>query len=155
MCLRAHHCAEFHRCSICGNEWHQTPARLHKLFSDFELEPYDEQKKAHYANRQKEPLSSQRFDNNRGTRTAGSANSVFVANLPYKATEEEVAVLFQAVAEHPQVTIVKDNEGRSRGYGFVDLGSNTTVQKAIQTLNGAQVQGRKIVVRMGNGRGNR
>ena len=72
---------------------------------------------------------------------------LYVGNLPYSATEER---LQQQFAQHGSVLsarIVTDKfSGRSKGFGFVEMGSDAEAQKAIDALNGADFEGRNIVV---------
>lgn len=147
------------RCSVCGNDWHQSPDRLHTLYSDFSLEPYDDEKRKQFADTGKKRSFQRGGGGGQQSSRGGSLNqnNIFVANLPYEASEQDVVELFSSVSgsEVPRVTIVKDDIGRSRGFGFVEVGSPEIVAQAIETLNGANVLGREIVVRKGNGRSRR
>jgi RNA recognition motif-containing protein len=71
---------------------------------------------------------------------------IFVGNLPYTATENEVRELF---AEHGKVTevdLITDREtGRPRGFGFVEMPPDDAIA-AIQALNGAEMEGRSLTV---------
>ena len=85
------------------------------------------------------------------------ATSLFVGNLPYTATEQDLRDLFSqqglAVAA---VRLVTDlDSGRSRGYAFVETGSAEDARHAIETLHNATVGGRTIVVNEARSRGRR
>lgn len=64
-----------------------------------------------------------------------NTNRLFVANLPYPATEADLKPLFQKVGLVAKVEIVKDQRGHSRGYGFVEMSNQTEAQTAIKKFN--------------------
>lgn len=72
--------------------------------------------------------------------------SVYVANLPWKATQADVEKLFGRYGEVHQATIIMDRRtGRSKGFGFVDM-PPAAARTAIDKLNGSQMGGRDIKV---------
>jgi RNA recognition motif-containing protein len=75
------------------------------------------------------------------------AKNIYVGNLPWGATADDLLQLFQ---EHGQVTraqVITDREtGRSRGFGFVEMQDDAEAQKAIEALNGSPYQGRPLTV---------
>lgn len=73
--------------------------------------------------------------------------NIFVGNLDFNTTEDELRQLFEAHGQVDRVSIMTDREtGRSRGFGFVEMASAEDGEKAIAALNGAQVGGRKLNV---------
>jgi RNA recognition motif-containing protein len=74
-------------------------------------------------------------------------SKIYVGNLPFSATEES---LNQAFAAHGQVTsakIIMDRDtGRSKGFGFVEMASDSDAQSAIAAMNGKDMGGRKLNV---------
>jgi RNA recognition motif-containing protein len=71
---------------------------------------------------------------------------VYVGNLPFRTTEEELANLFQQVGPVESVTIITDREtGRSKGFGFVEM-SGEDADKAIAQFNGMDFGGRPLTV---------
>jgi RNA recognition motif-containing protein len=69
---------------------------------------------------------------------------LFVGNLPWKVTEDELRDLFATVGEVYSVKIIKDREtGRSKGFGFIEM---TNHDQAIIKLNGKIVDSRPLVV---------
>ncbi len=73
---------------------------------------------------------------------------IFVANFPYRTTVEELEVLFEQHGEVVSAKIATDREtGRSRGFGFVEMGSEEQAQAAIRALNGQDFGGRPLAVR--------
>lgn len=74
------------------------------------------------------------------------AKKLYVGNLPYETTEDQLKELFSQAGTVESVTIITDKySGRSKGFGFVEMASEEA-QKAIETLNGQEVDGRNINV---------
>ncbi len=73
--------------------------------------------------------------------------NIFVGNLDFNTSEEELRQLFEAHGQVDRVSILTDRDtGRSRGFGFVEMASSEDGEKAIAALNGAQVGGRTLNV---------
>lgn len=79
-------------------------------------------------------------------------NRLFVGNLPFSMTQDQLREMFTAVegTEVTDAVIVMDRNGRfgprSKGYGFVTVGDAEQAQKVIAALNGSEIEGRKIAV---------
>lgn len=74
---------------------------------------------------------------------------LFVANFPYSTTNEELSSLFGPHGNVLSVKIATDREtGRSRGFGFVEMGSEQEADNAIRELDGYQIGGRSLAVRI-------
>ncbi len=72
---------------------------------------------------------------------------IYVGNLPYTATEEDVTGLFAAYGSVERVKIITDREtGRSKGFAFVTLGDQSQLNASIEALNGFDYQGRALRV---------
>jgi RNA recognition motif-containing protein len=72
---------------------------------------------------------------------------IYVGNLPYSATEEDVTGLFAAYGPVERVKIITDREtGRSKGFAFVTLGDQSQLNAAIEAFNGYDYQGRALRV---------
>jgi len=73
---------------------------------------------------------------------------LYIGNLPFQATEEQVTALFtQTGVTAAAVTLVRDRfSGQPRGFGFVEVNSDEEAERAIQGLNGHDFMGRNIVV---------
>jgi RNA recognition motif-containing protein len=72
---------------------------------------------------------------------------LFVGSLPFQMTDEELHQLFASVGPVVSAKIIIDRAtGRSKGFGFVEMENESDVAKAIEQLNGSEVQGRSIVV---------
>jgi RNA recognition motif-containing protein len=73
--------------------------------------------------------------------------NIYVGNLHYGVTEDELRELFEEYGEVMSVKIITDKySGRSKGYGFVEMSDNKEAQKAIDSLNEADLKGRNIRV---------
>jgi len=73
--------------------------------------------------------------------------TAYVANLPWRATEDDLASLFSTYGTVVDVRIIQDPAtGRSRGYGFVDFAHPDSVREAVAALNGRDFRGRSLIV---------
>lgn len=74
-------------------------------------------------------------------------NRVFVGNLPWEVTEEELQGLFADAGQVVSVKVVTDKAtGQPKGFAFVEMASDADAQKAIETLNGTVVKERALTV---------
>ena len=81
------------------------------------------------------------------------ASRLYVGGLPYSTTEEELRSAFEPAGTISSLTIITDRySGQSRGFGFVEMGSNEEAQSAIRMLNGTTLGGRTLVVNEANER---
>ena len=72
---------------------------------------------------------------------------LYVGNLPYETTEEELQGMFTTHGQVESVTIIMDRyTGRSKGFGFVELPEAEEAQAAIEALNGTDFNGRPLTV---------
>ena len=72
---------------------------------------------------------------------------IFVGNLSFDSTEDDVRQLFNAFGMVEGVNVITDREsGRSRGFGFVRMPNEDEAQDAIDGLNGTQLQGRSLAI---------
>ncbi len=75
-------------------------------------------------------------------------NKLFVGGLSFDSTEAGLAEAFAAAGTVKSAKIMMDKmTGRSRGFGFVEMGSDEEAQKAMEGLNGYSLDGRSIVVK--------
>ena len=72
---------------------------------------------------------------------------LFVGNLSYQATEEDLRELFQQAGTVESVRIITDQfTGRPRGFGFVEMSTKEEAERAIEQLNGRLFRDRNLVV---------
>jgi len=73
--------------------------------------------------------------------------NIYVGNLSYEVTDEDLKEAFKAFGDVETVRVLKDNfTGRSKGFGFVEMSSNSEAQAAIDGLNDKDLKGRTIKV---------
>lgn len=73
--------------------------------------------------------------------------NIYVGNLSFNATEDDIRQAFAAYGQVSTASIVKDKfTGQSRGFGFVEMPDATEAQAAIAGLNGKEIQGRALTV---------
>ncbi len=87
---------------------------------------------------------------------------LYVGNLPYSATEADLTDKFAASGTVESAKLITDRDtGRSKGFGFIEMGTDAEAQAAIESLNGTDYDGRPMKVneakpqqkRSGGGRG--
>lgn len=72
---------------------------------------------------------------------------LYVGNLPYSITEQALQETFSQVGTVDSAVMIMDRDtGQSKGFGFVEMSSDSEAQKAIAELNGASIDGRQIKV---------
>jgi RNA recognition motif-containing protein len=75
------------------------------------------------------------------------AKKIYVGNLPWSTTSATLETLFAAYGPVQSAEVISDRDtGRSRGFGFVEMATDEGCQKAIDGLNGTEVDGRAITV---------
>jgi RNA recognition motif-containing protein len=73
--------------------------------------------------------------------------NIYVGSLHFKMNEAELKELFEEYGEVASAKIIFDKySGKSKGFGFVEMPNEAEAKKAIEELNGSEVQGRKIIV---------
>ncbi|WP_276360300.1 RNA-binding protein [Daejeonella sp. H1SJ63] len=74
--------------------------------------------------------------------------NIFVGGLPFKVDEQELREIFEKYGEPTSVKLIIDKQsGRSKGFGFVEM-DDEAGQQAIEALDGTELYGRKIGVRV-------
>jgi len=73
--------------------------------------------------------------------------NIYVGNLSFSATEDQVRGMFEAYGPVERVSIVTDRDtGQSRGFAFVEMPDDDAAQKAMDALNGTPMGGRNLTV---------
>ncbi len=74
-------------------------------------------------------------------------NKIYVGNLPFTVTEDELRNVFTPHGEVQSVAVIMDREtGRPRGFGFVEMGNANEASAAIRALDGTDLGGRSMKV---------
>ena len=72
---------------------------------------------------------------------------IYVGNLPFSIAEEDLKQMFAEYGSVSSVAIIRDRDtGKSRGFGFIELESDEGAEKAINELNGREMDGRALTV---------
>lgn len=72
---------------------------------------------------------------------------LFVGNLPYSTSNQELTDMFAAIGKVLSATVITDKfSGQSKGFGFVEMENDDEAEKAIKDLNGTPMGGRNIIV---------
>jgi len=73
--------------------------------------------------------------------------NIYVGNLSYEITEEDLKLAFEPFGKVESASIIKDKySGQSKGFGFVEIPSKAEAQAAIEGLNGKELKGRTLNV---------
>jgi RNA recognition motif-containing protein len=73
--------------------------------------------------------------------------NIYVGNLDYKVTEQDLRTAFEAYGQVDNVTILRDRDtGQPRGFAFVEMANDEEAQKAIAGTNGSQIGSRAVNV---------
>jgi cold-inducible RNA-binding protein len=73
--------------------------------------------------------------------------NIYVGNLSYSTTEGDLRAAFESHGEIVSAAVISDREtGRSKGFGFVEMGDNQQGKAAISALDGSELDGRQIKV---------
>lgn len=79
--------------------------------------------------------------------------NIFIANLNYKVRSEKLQEIFGEYGDVSSAKIIFDRESkRSKGFGFVEMPNDDDALRAIEDLNGVEIEGRQIVVKKANER---
>ena len=74
-------------------------------------------------------------------------NKLYVGNLPYTVRDEDLNQAFSAFGDVASAKVMMERDtGRSKGFGFVEMGSDADAQSAIEGMNGQSLGGRSLVV---------
>jgi cold-inducible RNA-binding protein len=83
-------------------------------------------------------------------------NRLYVGNLSYSSSEGDLTTLFAKAGTVKSVTLITDRDtGRSKGFAFVEMGSDAEAQKAISMFNGTQFSDRTLTVNLARPREDR
>ncbi len=73
--------------------------------------------------------------------------NIYIGNLSYEATDDDLRKAFEAYGQVSSANVIKDKySGQSRGFGFVEMPEKTEAQSAIENLNGKDLRGQQMNV---------
>ena len=74
--------------------------------------------------------------------------NIFIANLNFKVQSEKLQEIFEEYGEISSAKVITDREtGRSKGFGFVEMPNDEDATRAIEDLDGVEIEGKTIVVK--------
>ena len=89
---------------------------------------------------------SRRRKDNRLKKASGKAVEIYVGNLSYDVGDKELRKVFAEHGKVGGVRIIKNrSNGKSKGYGFVDMPNRAEAMAAVKALNGSDLKGRRMV----------
>lgn len=77
-------------------------------------------------------------------------SKLYVGNIAFECTPDDLLEVFSQVGVVGDVSLVKDEQGRNRGFGFITMRTKEGGEKAMEELDGSEVMGRNIAVRESN-----
>ena len=84
------------------------------------------------------------------------SNKLYVGGLPYSTTDHQLEEVFSTHGTVESARVISDKfTGKSRGFGFVEMGTSEEAQRAIQALNESQLEGRNLTVNEARAQENR
>ena len=89
-------------------------------------------------------------------RSRGKIMNIYVGNLPYSVTEDDLRAAFADFGEVSSASVIMDRmSGQSKGFGFVEMPSDSEADEAINALNDSAFNGRNIKVNQARPRNDR
>lgn len=75
------------------------------------------------------------------------STKIYVGNLPFSVTQEKLKELFEPFGDIEEAVVISDRfSGRSKGFGFVTFTDKKDADKAVEDMNGKEIDGREIKV---------
>ena len=127
-------------CSVCGHSWYQSRSRLLTLGDGFEL--------IEMPQRDLERIS-QNIQEGKSPKYTGAVK-LYVGNIAFACTEDDIWEVFEEIGPVGDVSLVRDDQGRNRGFGFVTMREKADGERALSELHGRELNGRDMNVRESN-----
>ncbi len=125
---------------MCQHSWFQSKDRILTLRDGFELIPLP-------------PHDLERIALNLQEGKPASFTGqvkLYVGNIAFECREDDIYQLFAAIGSVGDVSLVRDEAGKMRGFGFVTMRSKEEGQLAVEKLDGSSLRGRNLAVRESN-----
>lgn len=127
-------------CSVCGHSWFQSKDRIMEVKSGYQMVPLPEADKNRI---------SLNIEEGKDPKFMGDVK-LYVGNVAFECHEDDIFEIFSRVGNVGDVSLVRDDDGKNRGFGFVTMRTKEEGHRAIEELDGASVRGRNIAVRESN-----
>ncbi len=72
--------------------------------------------------------------------------NIYVGNISYRLSEADLQEAFEAYGAVDSARIITDHDGRSKGFGFIEMADDDAAKKAIEEMNGKELSGRRLTV---------
>lgn len=128
------------QCALCQHSWFQSKGRLMSIKEGFEMVPLPSQDVERIALNIQEGKSPKFLGDSK----------LYVGNISFECEEDDIFQIFSEVGNVGDVSLVRDDSGKNRGFGFVTMRTQEDAEKAISQLDGTPVKGRNIAVRESN-----
>ena len=133
---------------MCSHAWWQNRERLQELREGWSLADMPEARQTDIKENVEKGLEPGSFK----PKIKGAV-TVFIGNIPFTYEEKDVGEIFTPYGEVASIVLVREPDGRSRGYAFVDMVEKAAGAKAIESLNGSELDGRNLNVALGGSKG--
>jgi RNA recognition motif-containing protein len=127
-------------CSVCNHSWFQSKDRIMHMRDGFSMVPLPQSDRDRIASNIEQGLAP---------KFLGDVK-LYVGNVAFECHEDDIYEIFSRVADVGDVSLVRDEAGKNRGFGFVTMRTKEDGLKAIEALDGVSVRGRNIAVRESN-----
>jgi hypothetical protein len=127
-------------CSVCGHAWFQSQDRLLQLGDQFEMIDLPDRDRKRIQRNVEEGKSPKYM----------GAAKLYVGNIAFGSTEDDLWDMFEKIGSVGDVNMVRDDQGRIRGFAFVTMRETADAERAIAELNGLELNGRSLNVRETN-----
>lgn len=127
-------------CSVCGHSWYQTRDRLLSIQDDFELIELPERDLIRI---------KKNIEEGKSPKFVGD-KKLYVGNISFECHEDDIYKVFTSIGDVGDVTFVRDETGRCRGFGFVTMRTEADATKCVEQLDGMSIRGRNLQVRESN-----
>jgi len=124
-------------CSVCSHTWFQSRERLGKLGEGYEM--------VMLPDKDLERIKLN-IEEGRNPKHVGDYK-MYVGNISFKCTEDDLEELFGEYGPVGDVSMVRDSDGRLRGFGFITMRNKADGEKCLDELDGADLKGRNLNVR--------
>ena len=127
-------------CSVCGHAWFQSQNRIMEIGDQFEMVELPERDMKRIQRNIEEGKSPKYM----------GATKLYVGNIAFSCTEDDLWELFENVGGVGEVSLVRDDQGRNRGFAFITMREKADGEKAMTELDGMELHGRALSVKESN-----
>jgi len=124
-------------CSVCSHTWFQSRERLGRVGDGFEMITLPDRDLERIQLNIKEGKHPKHFGDYK----------MYVGNISFQCTEEDLFNKFSEIGPVGDVSMVLDNDGRIRGFGFITMRNAEDGERALELLDGTDLKGRTLNVR--------